>query len=265
MTDITLCQDVPAGNTKPAGSKYTQNPLYRWFFTLSSEDLTDMNVYNQLFQNCKSFTFQLERGKEGFLHYQGHFSLNTKHRLTEIKNLLGFNTIHLEPLKDYFKAENYCSKDETKVRGPWTEKKAPLKIIETLFPWQQKVIDSLKNENDRLIEWYYDENGGKGKTQLCKYLVYHYNAIPITSGKTSDVAHIISKCIEKKIIIFNYTRQAEEHINYSLLESVKDGLITSGKYDSSFLMFDSPKVIVFANFRPDLTKMSLDRWKIITL
>ena len=45
-----------------------------------------------------------------------------------------------------------------------------------------------------------------------------------------------------------------------------DGYAVSCKYDSKFLHFKTPYiVVVFANEGPDKEKMSMDRWKILNI
>jgi len=46
---------------------------------------------------------------------------------------------------------------------------------------------------------------------------------------------------------------------------LKDGVVFSGKYEGGARLFPPPHVIIFANFLPDFTKLSADRWVIRTL
>jgi len=54
-------------------------------------------------------------------------------------------------------------------------------------------------------------------------------------------------------------------VNYSAIESIKDGLATSAKYESTQLVFNSPHVFIFSNDLPQVHKLTLDRWKIFTI
>ena len=54
-------------------------------------------------------------------------------------------------------------------------------------------------------------------------------------------------------------------MSYSAIESLKDGLLFSGKYEGGVKLFPPPHVVIFANFLPDMTKLSIDRWDIHTL
>ena len=69
-----------------------------------------------------------------------------------------------------------------------------------------------------------------------------------------------------EVYVFNIPRLYEEHFNYGALESIKDGIIFSGKYTSVTFPLPTPnKVFVFANFPPDRTKLSADRWAVTHL
>ena len=52
---------------------------------------------------------------------------------------------------------------------------------------------------------------------------------------------------------------------YSLAEDLKNGRVVSTKYDSKTIFFPIPHVIFFANFEPDFTKWSADRYNVIRL
>lgn len=49
------------------------------------------------------------------------------------------------------------------------------------------------------------------------------------------------------------------------MEAFKNGRMFSSKYCSVNKQFKIPHVIVFANYTPDLTQLSMDRWKLIDL
>lgn len=67
---------------------------------------------------------------------------------------------------------------------------------------------------------------------------------------------------DPKIIICDIPRTNLEYINYGAIESIKNGMIYSGKYEGGQCIFDNPHVVVFANELPDGSKMSRDRWRI---
>lgn len=245
------------GNTKPP--RPPSHQLVNWFFTLPMEVCTARALCANLKEHCKKFTFQGEEGKQGFKHWQGNLSLKKRLRMHEVKNLIS-NKIHLEGTKDVFAADNYCSKSETRIEGPYSEKSEFIEIIENLREWQKKLeIELLEKPNDRKIIWICDNEGNMGKTVFCKYMAIKHKATIIQSGKKSDIAYMIDN---PKIVLFNLSRTQESRINYDAIESIKDGMIMSSKYESKMKIFNPPHVIIMSNFMPDINMMSKDRWDI---
>ena len=68
----------------------------------------------------------------------------------------------------------------------------------------------------------------------------------------------------QKVVIFDLTRSQEDHFNYEVMESLKNGIFFSSKYESKMKIYPSPHVIVFSNWAPQLNKMSPDRWDLQT-
>lgn len=133
-------------------------------------------------------------------------------------------------------------------------------VIE-LRPWQKNVVTMCEREpDDRKVYWFYDEKGGAGKSILGKYLRRNHGAFYWQNSKTADFAYAYEG---QRIVVFDFTRTLEEHVNYGLLESVKNGMIVSTKYESTLKDFKSPWLLVMANFQPNVHKLSEDRWVII--
>lgn len=112
--------------------------------------------------------------------------------------------------------------------------------------------------HDREIYWVYDPKGGCGKTDLANHLISNNNFLVFGNAKTADVA----LAWNGENVIFDYSRSQQDHINYGVIEDIKNGRIFSGKYQSCTKLYARPKVLVFANFLPDYGKMSSDRWNI---
>lgn len=129
-----------------------------------------------------------------------------------------------------------------------------------LYEWQQKVVMALMMQNDRHVLWLYDEEGGKGKSTLAKYLAIKHDAVILHNSKNADIAIAYNK---QKYVVFDYTR-TEDSINYSAIEHLKNGIIFSTKYQSSVKFFDAPKILCLSNNLPDLKGLSKDRWHILT-
>lgn len=132
----------------------------------------------------------------------------------------------------------------------------------TLLDWQKLAIDTLLAQDDRKVLWCYGTKGEEGKTFLGKYIKFNYNAFYCRGGKVSDVNHAYNY---EDIIVFDFTRDSKEFINYTNIEHFKDGMIWSGKYESQMKITNNCKVIVFSNQEPDREKMSKDRWEVMKL
>lgn len=128
--------------------------------------------------------------------------------------------------------------------------------------WQAMALVKLERQNDRKILWIVDEIGNSGKTYLGKYLQSMWGAAYFEGAAKSDVAHAYKF---ERIVVFDYTRSNREYVNYSILESFKNGQLFSSKYDSMTKTFSSCKVICFSNWEPDCEKLSKDRWEIMDL
>lgn len=137
--------------------------------------------------------------------------------------------------------------------------------------WQKDLWDRLLTKpDDRTIRWWWDEKGNSGKTTFMRMFtcMHEREVISIMAiNRVSDTMDLIRNHIESgnvmKYVFINLSRQAEgrEQI-YEIIEKIKDGWITTTKYKGNTLMYSSPHVTVFANFAPDVRKISIDRWQI---
>lgn len=139
--------------------------------------------------------------------------------------------------------------------------KRKLRYNKPLKPWQQRLKDIMEGDvSDRYVYWLYDAVGGAGKSFMSGYLQTHYSAFIVSGGKVCDLAHAYNG---EPIVVFDLPRTIADHCDhvYTMIEKFKDGCIFSGKYESHTKVFDVPHVVVFANFEPDFSKLSKDRWQ----
>lgn len=260
---------VPAldGNTNSSKASKQVSPSIHWCFTLNNWTNEEKDMILKICSNSsKKYIFQSEIGESGTPHLQGYIMFNKKCRP---KGLFSCDRIHWEKCRNIEASINYCRKEDTSTGEVWTNIKfpKPLKIIESLRPWQVQIENLLlKEPNDRSIYWIWEEKGNVGKTVFCKYIVYKYEALCL-SGKANDCKYAIIKYFEKngyypEIILFDIPRSNMEYVNYEGLESIKNGLFFCGKYESQQVIMNCPHVFIFANQEPDTSKMSSDRWKI---
>jgi len=139
-------------------------------------------------------------------------------------------------------------------------------------PWQKDLIEELKESPDpRKIHWYFDHYGNSGKSFFTKHFGMYKGAFVSTKANTYHVATALDEYIRANgqdsvlIVIFNFTRQQESRNIYQALEELKDGMVTSEKYKGRTMFFPNPHLICFANYLPDVTTVTQDRWDIRVL
>ena len=146
----------------------------------------------------------------------------------------------------------------------------------TLRSWQTKLLNLLKEvPNDRDILWIYDKEGGSGKNTFGDYLEDREPDLFFTTqdlGTSRDAATILANKLESgwnqsadewSSILINLVRSSENHQRmYTYIEDMKDGRCTVQKYKGKSLRYDTPHVVVFANFLPIIKCVTISRWKV---
>lgn len=151
----------------------------------------------------------------------------------------------------------------TRVQRIVKKRKVAKLEVKAFRPWQAELLAKLELEPDaRKVMWYYDTKGNTGKSFMARYLVQHKGAFYCNGGKGPDIAYSYD-C--ERIAIFDFPREYAEYINYGVIEQVKNGMLFSSKYESGLKLCDIPHVVIFANFEPDRSKLSCDRWDVINL
>lgn len=133
--------------------------------------------------------------------------------------------------------------------------------------WQMDLWNLFQEDaDDRTITFVTDEIGNSGKSWFCRYCMTHMpdKVQYLGVGKVGDLAHMIDE--SKTVFLFDVQRDQMQFLQYKLLESLKDKMIISPKYNSRLkILREHPHVVVFSNEEPDLTKLSADRPNVITL
>lgn len=148
--------------------------------------------------------------------------------------------------------------------------RGPVRKLEFGEPneWQTELHRKLTQDeaDDRTVDFYIDEEGGKGKTWFCRYMMTEYpDDVQILGvGKKEDIAHMLDE--NKSIFLFNVARTQMEFLSYPLLESLKDRMVLSGKYNSRMKTWTKKvHVVVLGNEMPNMDKMTADRYNIIEI
>lgn len=265
--------------------------MYDFRITIEPKQLSYILVIECLKVISKNFVFQLELGAETKrLHYQGRLSLIKKKRphLATALFLKAFEK-HLEGISWYLKPTTkseylkgsfiYVMKLDTREDGPWSDKDIPayrprhIRGI-TPYPFQQQVLDSMLEYDDRHINCIIDPSGNNGKSVLAA-LIRSAGGITIpcvgdTERLIATVCNILSskKLRVPRLIIVDLPRSINNQRLYQLmtaLEVVKDGYVYDTRNHYSDWEYDKPQLWVFTNNPIPEKYMSADRWKFYSI
>lgn len=131
-----------------------------------------------------------------------------------------------------------------------------------LYAWQTKAVEKIESQSDRKILFIVGEMGNEGKSYFADYLVSTKNALKLTTTKRVECAFLYTY---EPIVVFDMVRHDQDFINYGTMEMFKGSTFISTKYKCKVKYTNSCKVIVVMNQSPDLTKLSSDRYDVMTL
>ena len=96
-----------------------------------------------------------------------------------------------------------------------------------------------------------------------------HGVITIQGGKLADIINIIFNLNmdNVKAIMIDIPRNHKNHVSYSAIECILNGMITNTKFETGVKVFNPPHLVVFSNFYPEKGEdiLSDDRWDIIEL
>lgn len=257
--------------------------LFAFRQTCSSYTLEDLLSFCKKYG--KEWEFQMEKSDTGYIHYQGWISLTKKRRKNEILKVVISSG---DRLPEYFEPASspdikfYCQKHDTRLEGPWSSK-TPEKYIprqyrdmlDKLYPYQKEVYDSAKQFDTRIINMIYCKTGNIGKSTIASVCELFGNGIDLPP--VNDAEKLIQSCCD--ICIAKDTRTPspifvdlpramnKDRLNgiYTAIEQIKKGKLFDLRYTYKEYWIDSPQIWVFSNIEPELSMLSLDRWRIWTV
>lgn len=253
---------IKSGEKAPRQVQYKQ-----WIAVLNNwTDEEYRNLHEWCTKHCEKFIIGKEMGAGGTNHLQIAFILYKKARMDEIKRACQCTRLHLEKMGGTWEDQKYCMKEGDYIGRCLPYNGEDLPKYEQLWEWQRKLVDIMVKapRNDRKIYWFYNLDGNAGKSVIAKWLAFHYNAIKISGGKRNDVINTVYNCDNKEMIVLDIPRSAMS-ISYNAIEEIKNGHITNDKYETGTALFFSPKVVIFSNMFPEVSKLSLDRWYIYNI
>lgn len=256
------------------------------------------------------YVFQLERGAEGTLHLQGYLQFGARRSLAAVRRTFQdvIPNAHWEKSKGTAQqCRDYCTKDETRVSGPWeggeiskkgkrsdldefmtamkdgmtedemydrfpsivakyprfvkdVDRRRRRVAVQDFVPrdgWQTELFAILHSPaHSRRVHWYSDATGNSGKSYFAGGFGRGIGYV-VTGGKHADIFYAYNY---QPVVFFDWPRSSAETFPYGVVEAFKNGYFLSTKYESCAIRFPTPHVIILANFLPDETKLSSDRW-----
>lgn len=256
-TGQTSCE--PGVVILPSGTPVNEKRGRYWFITWNSYPPNWREIADT---NTDGWKGQVEVGDEtGNEHV--HLSVIYKNPRTARQVRGHFPGAHVELTKCKPAVDNYCTKEETRLPDGPTDFFRYRHCVP--YEWQSMLLDVVASEpDDRAVHWIWSNKGQVGKSMFVRHLVMKHNALVVSGSVGSDVKYACAEFGRPRLIVFDVPRDGGT-VDYRTLEEVKNGVFFSGKYESRAVVFDYPHIIVFANFPPQLERLSADRWRVTEL
>lgn len=250
-----------------SGEKKKQiSPAKYWAFTLNNwTEKQYSSIVPKLDYLCDRWVIGKEVGDgveedritgelipKGTPHLQGYLEFKKKKRPV---GAIGIKEIHFAIRYKNATGEdnyNYCSKD-----GDFECKGFPPPVItinrKDFYPWQEEMVKLFETPcpwDDRKIYWRHG-NINIGKTQFCKWMIKHLDAVVI-DGDKKHILSQVQNCPTCNIFIV-LLAYGDEKVSYRALEQIKDGLFcaTFGTDNNKMTIRNAPHLLIIGNEEPD--------------
>ena len=226
-------------DTESKFSLDTTNKTYE-VSTLESEEMT-----KRLIKDDQEYKYKVERGKKIY-EKVGNYGIKEESLCPEYKEMLDM----------YMKQRENIDIDNVILRL-----------------WQTSLLEYMKPSYREVI-WVVGKNGDEGKSWFQEFLESKFGWHRVVCSmdinmRKGNICQVLRKrsLISTNMFLFNVAKGATfEDVNYDVLEKIKNGRIVADKYNTAELKFQTPNtVIVFSNDKPDIGKLSIDRWKIFKI
>ncbi len=127
--------------------------------------------------------------------------------------------------------------------------------------FQQSIVEKVEQQETSKILWVADHVGNTGKTYTGLWLRDNRNALYTETATNKDLAFIWEL---QDIVVIDVPKEDKEFMNYAFVEALKNGQVLSTKFVPTIKYAKSRvRVVVLANFLPDLSKINKKKVDII--
>lgn len=212
--------------------------------------------------DVKDWQIGIEKGRSGYEHYQIRF--RSCEELEKIRQNPVFYSGKVS------RADNWTNYERKDGRYISSEDTTEIRKVRFGIPnlSQKAVINVINEQSVREIDVWYDPKGNVGKSWLCNHLYETGKGFycPPTLDTVKGLIQFIANGYRgEEIIVIDIPRSWKwsEQL-YTVIESIKDGLIYDSRYHTTVRNIRGVKVLVMCNTEPKLSKLSKDRWRINT-
>lgn len=249
------------------------NPCFRYDITIFQPITIKDELLKWVKEHCKKWAIQGEEcPSTGNFHWQCRVSLLNKSRKPPSMTWAAHVTPTSLNCNDFYA---YCTKENTRVIGPYTDKDKELyipkqiRMITQLKPWQQSILDKSLIFDTRIIDWVFCPTGNIGKSTLCGWIrAYELGRVLPMVNDYKDLMEIVLEIPTSTLYLLDLPRAIKKNKLfqlYSSIETIKDGYAFDTRYRFREKVFDSPNIWVFSNTLPNKSLLSNDRWRIWTV
>jgi len=141
--------------------------------------------------------------------------------------------------------------------------------IEKYYSYQQNLFDLINNTepSDRQCIWIFDKNGSSGKSYFASFLeqeqpnkIFHAKNLSDKNLSCEFYRKIRNEAFKPRAVFVDISHYKKGNYVYDTTQNLLDGCMTTTKNEVVSFTFETPHVIVFANFLPKLKNFSQDRW-----
>lgn len=224
------------------------------------ESIEEVKILQWIIKNdIHDWIVAKEVGRFGYHHWQ--IRMRTQYNFEQMKAF--FPKAHIEEASDTYEYER---KDGNFYTGQDT-----IGILRVRFGKlrdnQRRILAEADLQSDRGICCVVDRRGNSGKTWLTSHLYETGRAFycpPTITTAQGIIQHIASGYRGEEYIVIDVPRSTHwTNQLYVAVETVKDGLVYDTRYHSTIRNIRGAKVIVFCNNKPNLSKLSSDRWTLL--